>query len=454
MNVVVQLLLWVCRILVGGLFIFSGIVKANDPLGFSYKLEEYFLEFGTIFTNSGWGWLTPVMDLMSYISLSLSMGIVVLEIVLGILTLLGTKMKQVSVWLLSLIVFFTFLTFASWKWGLVKSCGCFGDFIPLTPWESFLKDLVLLVLILPIFIFRKNITSILTPIGDKLAIYISSIVFFLFTFYAYNHLPYADHRPYAVGNSILDKMETQKGNPLILYKLKNKANGAVVEMAKYPDDYERWEPYIDPNDSSAKYFRNVDGLLDVKIIKMKTGQENTVLEIPAEFKDEWKVLKDTSINYFPDIDPKIYDLTAESLEDDFEDKINEMLNDTNYRIVLIIRDLGFFGEFTQANDGWHMEKNTDREEVYKKFQKLYFDMSEQFSVKLTVLTSESDLDKINAFKQEYKTSVKFYYCDDKELKTAIRSSPGLFLWKKDTVKGKWHYSDFPTFEEINENYLN
>lgn len=451
MNLFTQLITWLCRVLVGGLFVFSGIIKANDPLGFSYKLKEYFDEFNEILSDSSFSFLGPLMELMGYLALPMAMFIVVLEIVIGILTLLGIKMKQVALWLLGLIVFFTFLTFASWKWGLVKSCGCFGDFIPLTPWESFLKDLVLLILIIPLFIFRKNISSLLTPVADKLVIYISSIIFFLFTFYAYNHLPYADHRPYAVGNSILEQMETKKGNPLMLMKLKHKETGVVTEMAKYPNDYESWEAYIDPEDSSAKYFRMIDGELDVKFISMEDGQENIVLEVPNEFSDKWKVEKDTTINYFPDIDPKIYDLSAESIEDNFENHIETILTDTAYKIVLVVRDLSFFGEFTQANDGWHMQKNADNAEFYKKLQKLYFDMSEEHDVKILALTSESDIDKINAFKHEYKTSVKFYYCDDKELKTAIRSSPGLFLWKKDTVKGKWHYADFPTFEEINEN---
>ena len=87
MNIGIKIIVWFCRILVGGLFIFSGLIKANDSLGFSYKLEEYFVEFGKIFTENGFGVLAAPMEWLEAIALPLSMFIVVLEIVLGILTI-------------------------------------------------------------------------------------------------------------------------------------------------------------------------------------------------------------------------------------------------------------------------------------------------------------------------------------------------------------------------------
>ena len=136
-------LLNVARIIVGNLFIFSGIVKANDPLGFSYKLEEYFMEFGM-----NWDWLHEIL-------VPLAAALCIVEIVLGVAVLVGYRMKEVSWVLLLMIVFFTILTGASAIFEIVRSCGCFGDAIPLTPWESFYKDLILLVLILLIF-FKKD----------------------------------------------------------------------------------------------------------------------------------------------------------------------------------------------------------------------------------------------------------------------------------------------------------
>ena len=133
-----NILTTISRILVGVLFIISGFIKANDPLGFSYKLNEYFTVFH--------------IDWMSHVSLELAMFICVIEVALGFALLLGAKMRLVAWSLLLMIIFFSFLTFYSAYFDVVKDCGCFGDALHLTPWQSFTKDAVLLVLILIIFI--------------------------------------------------------------------------------------------------------------------------------------------------------------------------------------------------------------------------------------------------------------------------------------------------------------
>src|SRR3954469_18589291 len=140
----------ISRVLVGVLFIISGFIKANDPLGFSYKLDEYFQVFH--------------MPWLSSVSLLLAILICAFEIGLGIALLLGAKMNFTAWSLLLLIIFFTFLTFWSWKFDVVKDCGCFGDALHLKPFQSFMKDVVLLVLILFIFIGRKQIMPLF---GDK-----------------------------------------------------------------------------------------------------------------------------------------------------------------------------------------------------------------------------------------------------------------------------------------------
>src|ERR1035437_10369465 len=132
-----------CRIFVGLRFIFSGLIKANDPLGFGYKLQEYFEVFHILFLN----------DFATAIAIFLC----ALEIILGAALLFGIKSRQVAWGLLLLIIFFTFLTFYSACFDVVRTCGCFGDAIPLTPWQSFSKDLVLLIFIIVIFINRDQI---------------------------------------------------------------------------------------------------------------------------------------------------------------------------------------------------------------------------------------------------------------------------------------------------------
>src|ERR1700756_3021377 len=134
---------WGARILVGLLFIFSGLIKINDPLGFSYKLEEYFDVFHIGF--------------LSNLALAFAIILCTLEVVLGFAILIGVRAVAIAWGLLLLIIFFGFLTFYSAWFKVVQTCGCFGDAIPLTPWQSFSKDMVLLALVLVIFIKKKNI---------------------------------------------------------------------------------------------------------------------------------------------------------------------------------------------------------------------------------------------------------------------------------------------------------
>ena len=134
-----KILVGISRIVVGILFIFSGLIKLNDPIGFSFKLQDYFAP--------------GVLDLEFLIpySLLLAIFIVIFEVLLGVMLLVG-YLRKFTVWsLLLMIVFFTFLTFYSAYFNKVTDCGCFGDAIKLTPWESFTKDVILLVFILILF---------------------------------------------------------------------------------------------------------------------------------------------------------------------------------------------------------------------------------------------------------------------------------------------------------------
>jgi uncharacterized membrane protein YphA (DoxX/SURF4 family) len=183
------------RIFVGILFIISGLIKLNDPVGFSYKLDEYFSE--TVFN---------IPFLVPY-TLALALFLVILEVVLGVMLLIGYKSKF-TIWsLLLLIVFFTFLTFYSAYFDVVKDCGCFGDALKLTPWESFTKDVVLLFFILILFF---NINLIKPLFGQKIQNILAILSVVLSAFMGYwvlNHLPLKDFRPYKVGNNIQKGME-------------------------------------------------------------------------------------------------------------------------------------------------------------------------------------------------------------------------------------------------------
>src|SRR5688572_15946259 len=176
----------VSRYLVGGLFIFSGLIKLNDPIGTRIKMEEYFEVFAEDF-GSFFHYFIPY-------ALEIGMIMIVLEVVLGIAVLLHYKMDLTTKLLLALMVFFTFLTFYSAYFNKVTDCGCFGDAIKLTPWESFYKDVFLMVFVLHLFWHRKRLDPVLrTRPGHAVVIGVTVLCFFL-GIYAVRHLPFIDFR--------------------------------------------------------------------------------------------------------------------------------------------------------------------------------------------------------------------------------------------------------------------
>ena len=212
-------------VIVGFLFIFSGLIKLNDPIGTAIKLEEYFEVFAT--------------DIGSFFhvfipwALSLAVILVVLEVVLGIAVIFRVEMRITTWILLLLILFFTFLTFYSARYNKVTDCGCFGDAISLTPWESFAKDLVLLVLIGYLFIRRKAIQPIFRK-SIGLAVSGSAIVICTFlAFYSIWHLPFIDFRPYKVGDNIKTNMEPSE--PFEFEYIMEK-DGEQYSFKDYPSD--------------------------------------------------------------------------------------------------------------------------------------------------------------------------------------------------------------------------
>ncbi|MHC5201786.1 BT_3928 family protein [Myroides sp. LJL119] len=186
---------------VGILFILSGLIKLNDPIGFSFKLEEYFSE--------------PVLNLPLFepYALEIAVILVIAEVILGVALLIGF-MRRLTLWLLLLmIVFFTFLTFYSAYFNKVTDCGCFGDALKLSPWQSFTKDLVLLILIVIIFIQQKVIHPLFTS-KTRITIMIVSLLGCGFmAYWVLNHLPLKDFRAYKIGTDILQDMEIPQDAP-------------------------------------------------------------------------------------------------------------------------------------------------------------------------------------------------------------------------------------------------
>ena len=200
-----KILVGIARWVVGILFIFSGFVKLNDPIGFSFKLEEYFSP--------------SVLDLefLAPFALIIAILLVVFELVLGIMLLIGYLPKFTTWALLLMIIFFTFLTFYSAYFNKVTDCGCFGDAIPLTPWQSFYKDVILLVLILILFFKREYITPYFARASHRWIVFLSFMLCFIFAYYVLMHLPAIDFRAYKEGTNIEQAMTVPAGAPEAVY---------------------------------------------------------------------------------------------------------------------------------------------------------------------------------------------------------------------------------------------
>lgn len=379
-----KVLIWFSRIVVGVLFIISGLIKANDPIGFGIKLNEYWTVFGLEF-------LQPV-------SVGLAMFICVFEVVCGVLTITGTKPKLTSWLLLLMILFFTFLTFYSAYFNKVTDCGCFGDAIKLTPWQSFTKDIILLIFILPIFFGQKHIRSFFSKKGDLIVIILATVLSTWFTVYCYRHLPVKDFRPYAIGKNLLKQMEVPAGAPVDVYatvlKYKNLKTGTVQEFTQ--DQFMKQKIWED----------TLTWAWDTTITK----------KIVEGFK------------------PPIHDFKIMS-NDGSTDYTNDILTNKNYVFLLISYNI------SKANTSSQPRINELANAVQKKGIEFYGLTASSYNI-------------TDAFRHEHENMFEYYSCDETALKTMIRSNPGLILIKDGTVINMWHHYDIPTFEEFQKQYLN
>ena len=365
------------RYLVGLILIFSGAIKINDPVGTQIKLEEYFSLFSTDFTS--------IFEILIPYALMISVFLCCLEIVIGVALIINYRMKLISKILLGLIVFFTFLTFYSAYFNKVTDCGCFGDAIKLTPWQSFYKDLILLSFSLIIYflhsklryqdgffkikIFEDNVFK------NGVIIFIS-VISLIISYTAINFLPFVDFRPYKVGNYIPDLMQPSEE---LKYSYIMEKNGRNYEFDNYP------------NDESFTF-------KEIKLLN-------------------------------PEAEPKITDYSLWNEDGDFT---NESF--LGNKLFIVIHDVNKLG----------IERRKINEFIIK-LKKLKSDIN--FWVEPIVLTS-SDSKSLSSFLDKNKISIKSIYGDATVLKTMIRSNPGFLLMRNGTVRGKWHFNKFPDPTEI------
>lgn len=231
-----KILAQISRVLIGSLFIFSGLVKLNDPYGTAYMLEDYFEVFASDFS--------PIFHHFVPFALFLSVVICAFEVILGIAILLQYKMRKTIVVALLLTVFFTFLTFYSYYFDKVKECGCFGTFIPMTPKESFYKNIITLVFIGILFIRRNHLKPVFPEKAGNLVMGGVSALALGMGYYIVEHLPIVDNLAYKVGNNI-PKLMLPEEKPRYKWIMEKDGKEFEFDDANYPTDtaykYKRYE---------------------------------------------------------------------------------------------------------------------------------------------------------------------------------------------------------------------
>lgn len=375
---------WIVRLIVAILFIFSGLIKANDPLGFGYKLEEYFTVFGLTFLND--------------YTVAFAILICSLEIVLGSLLLLGFWRDKVLWGLLILIVFFTFLTFYSAFFEVVTSCGCFGDAIPLTPWQSFTKDCILLLLISFLLYHKEKITVLIEDHYTRSILTVCIVVVSIgLGVYTYNFLPIIDFLPYKVGNHLPSLMAVPEGESL--------------------DEYETiYTLHHKTSDETKKV----------------TDKEYLKEEI---WKDEdWEIIGDPETRLVK----KGYQVPIGDLIINDQDGINrteEIIENPDDILLIVAYDI-----------------NKTNIDALSKMNETAKDLADNYRLHSVLLTASSTED-VEAATSDIDLYAEVLFADAVPLKSMVRANPGLILLRDGVVIKKWHFHLMPGAEKISANYI-
>jgi uncharacterized membrane protein YphA (DoxX/SURF4 family) len=360
-----KILIAIIRIVVGVLFIFSGLIKANDPTGLSYKMQEFFEVWGLNFLND--------------YTLAFALIMNAFEIVAGVAVLLGWRMKMFSWLLLLLIIFFTFLTGYALFSGKIKTCGCFGDCIPLSAKQSFIKDLILLVLIVVIFITKDAIRPLFNSSISTSLMTITVLFCILSQWYVLKHLPVVDCLAYKTGNNIIDKMKIPEGalsdSFAIKFKYRKAGKEVVFGSESFPEDF---------NDSTYQFVDRVQ-----EFIRPGTAT--------------------APINDFV-----LYSNSG-------EDTTVAILNQPGYYVMLFTKDAN------QAEKGWSGNASQVANSCFK--NKIPFF--------IVTATTDAARDQMKGAQ-----NVEYLKCDATVIKTAGRVNPTYFVMKQATIAGKYANADY------------
>lgn len=424
----------VSRVFLGIIFIYSGFVKAVDPLGSTYKFIDYFNAFG----------MGALEDLAFPLAILLSSA----EFIIGFGLLFGSYLRLNSVLAALFMLLFTPLTLILAIANPVSDCGCFGDALILTNWQTFWKNIIIDLPIIILLLQKQNIKNLFTG-KSAVALNILGLVFIVFvSVYGYQHLPIFDYRPYKIGNNIKEGMEMPEGAKSDVYTSSfTYKNLETQEVKEFPEDQ---------------------------------------LDEPINHPDKWEFVDSQSVLVEEGYHPPIHDFTiTNNLQGDITDRI---LESDSYTLMLVSYDLPNIDSesllkletlnkqfddselnalvLTAAVDE---QINSAKAELMKQLgyddiaaseqqmQTVYLFEFEGNVLEFTENELPEDLDdryqmigeeEVEIEQEKQGLSYDFFICDPITLKTIVRANAGIVLLKKGTVINKWHYNDFPTLEMI------
>lgn len=372
----------ICRIIVGLLFIFSGLIKANDPLGLAYKMEEFFEIWNTGLEGSSFflkNILIGLFDFLHHHSLFLAVVMIAFEIIAGVALLLGWQMK-LFIWLLLLLtIFFTFLTGYAYLSGKFKNCGCFGDCIPITPFTSFLKDVVLTILILFLFFKRKWIQPLFAKKITIGLMVIATLLSFGIQWYTLNYLPVFDCLPYKKGKNIPQQM-------------------------KMPAD-------AVPDSTVITFIYEKQG----KKIEFTSSQFPADFDSTYIFKSRYDKIVRPGKNNEPPI--KGFVLTG--------------ITDADSTAIVLAQPYAvffYFIDFSTSSSKWR----NDFIALYKK--------AGEKNVPVYVITARMT-EAMRVFSDPAFAGIQLFNCDNTAIKTASRTNPSIYLIQEGNILDKWSYKE-------------
>jgi len=444
----------------GAWFLFSGYVKVADPLGTAYKMEQYFDEFSSTAAGTSFSFLEPLFQWSSDISIYISMFMVVLEVVLGLMLILGIKPKFTAwafFWIMvsfTILTGFTFLTgyvpsgsnfFDFGDWGKyvetnmrVTDCGCFGDFLKLEPYTSFLKDCFLMIPAL-IFILKNKSMHQLFSSGTRSAIGLASVV--IASLFGMSNfiwgLPIHDFRPFAEGVNIRERKaleeEAAANVDVLAYGITNKETGEYIELP-YADYLKRYK------DFPAEKFELEQILSELEVphtkiseFELEDGDGNPVHEEILAHEGYTAMF----VSY------KLYDKGVERKERMVKDSmfvIDEENPESTVKVFAGMQERSEVADITMWAP-WYTAKWTEHVVPFA-------DAAEAAGWKVFACTSYTDPSRVDAFKHAVQFAHEIYEGDDIMLKTIIRSNPGLLILKDSEVIAKYHVNDIPDFGDL------